>query len=95
MTTTSLARASGQTPTRKQLVAQQRASAYVARRSSLPEYLEPHEVVALIHEGRYGQPRLIMLMQWRAGLRVSEAVAPEVAGLQLDGDRPTRRVRQV
>ena len=35
-----------------------------------------------------------MLIQWRGGLRVSEAVALEVADLQLDGDRPTLRVRQ-
>ena len=42
----------------------------------------------------HGQARLITLVQWRAGLRVSEAVGLEVADLQLDGDRPTLRVRQ-
>ena len=94
MTTISLARANGRQPTRKQQVAQRRGSGNVAQRSTLPEYLEPPEVEALIHAAPHGQARLIMLEQWRAGLRVSEAVALEVADLQLDGDRPTLRVRQ-
>ena len=81
-------------PTHKSLVAQQRAIGKVARRSTLPEYLEPPEIEALIHSAPHGQARLIMLVQWRAGLRVSEAVGLEVADLQLDGDRPTLRVRQ-
>jgi integrase len=34
-----------------------------------------------------------MLVQWRAGLRVSEALALEVSDLALDGDRPTLKVR--
>ena len=94
MTTTALARDNGRKPTKKQLVAQQRAIGNVARRSSLPEYLEPPEVEVLIHAAPHGQARLIMLEQWRAGLRVSEAVALEVSDLQLDGYNPTLRVRQ-
>ena len=94
MTTTSLARANRPKPIKKRRVAQQRAMGNVARRSSLPEYLEPPEIEGLIHAAPHGQARLIMLEQWRAGLRVSEAVALEVADLQLDGDRPTLRVRQ-
>ena len=94
MTTTGLARAPGRKPSKKQRVARQRAIGNVARRSTLPEYLEPPEVDALIHAAAHGQARLIMLEQWRAGLRVSEAVALEVADLQLAGDRPTLRVRQ-
>ena len=86
MTTTSLARAVRRQPIRKQRVAQQRASGNVALRSTLPEYLEPAEVNALIHAAPHGQARLVMLIQWRAGLRVSEAVALEVADLQLDSD---------
>ena len=35
-----------------------------------------------------------MLEQWRAGLRVSEALALEVADLSLDAELPTIRVRQ-
>ena len=94
MTTTALARTGGRKITKKQRIVRQRASGNVARRSTLPEYLEPPEVDALIHAAPHGQARLIMLEQWRAGLRVSEAVALEVADLQLDGDRPTLKVRQ-
>ena len=94
MTTTILATTNGYKPTPKQKVLRQRASGNVAIRSTLPEYLEPPEVDALIHAAPHGQSRLIMLEQWRAGLRVSEAVALEVADLQLDGDQPTLRVRQ-
>ena len=94
MTTTALARANGRKPTGKQRAAQQRAIGNVARRSTLPEYLEPPEIEALIHAAPHGQARLIMLEQWRAGLRVSEAVALEVSDLQLDGDRPALKVRQ-
>ena len=35
-----------------------------------------------------------MLLQWRAGLRVSEALALEPADLSLDSDQPTILVRQ-
>ena len=35
-----------------------------------------------------------MLLQWRAALRVSEALALEAADLSLDSDQPTIRVRQ-
>ena len=35
-----------------------------------------------------------MLLQWRAGLRVSEALALEAADLSLTSDQPTIRVRQ-
>ena len=42
----------------------------------------------------HGACRLLMLIQWRAGLRVSEALALEARDLQLDTDRPTLRVRR-
>jgi integrase len=64
----------------------------VARR--LPEYLEPQEVTALLHQGRHAQARLVMLCQWRAGLRVSEALALEVSDLNFSGDNPTLRIRK-
>jgi len=48
MTTTALARVSTRKPTRKQQVAIQRASGFVARRASLPEYVEMPEINALI-----------------------------------------------
>ena len=39
------------------------------------------------------QARLLMLEQWRAGLRVSDALALEAVDLRLDTDRPTLQVR--
>ena len=61
---------------------------------SLPEYLEAPEVNALIAAAPNPQARLVMLEQWRAGLRVSEALALETRDLHLDTERPTWRVRQ-
>ena len=81
MTTTDLAIRHRRKPSKKRQVAQQRAIGNVARRSTLPEYLEQEQVEALIQAAPNGQARLILLEQWRAGLRVSEAVALEVADL--------------
>ena len=50
----------------------------------LPEYLERDEVNALIAAAPNPRARLIMLEQWRAGLRVSEAHALEARDLHLD-----------
>ena len=93
MTSTSLARTNGRKPSRKQRVLEARASGSVARRSGLPEYLVPGEVNALINAAPHGQARLLILEGWRAGLKVSEAVALEAEDLQLDGDNPTLRIR--
>ena len=60
----------------------------------LPEYLERDEVNALIAAAPNPKARLIMLEQWRAGLRVSEALALEARDLHLDSDRRTLVVRQ-
>ena len=59
----------------------------------LPQYLEAHEVNAIIRAADDPRARLLMLEQWRAGLRVSEALALEVSDLSLDVDLPTLRVR--
>ena len=59
----------------------------------LPQYLEAHEVQAIIRASDDPRARLLMMEQWRAGLRVSEALALEVADLLLDTDLPTIRVR--
>ena len=59
----------------------------------LPQYLEAHEVNAIIRATDDPRARLLMLEQWRAGLRVSEALALEVADLSLDTELPTIRVR--
>ena len=62
-------------------------------KSKLPEYLEASEVNALIRAAKDPRARLLMLEQWRAGLRVSEALALQVADISLDADTPTIRVR--
>ena len=59
----------------------------------LPEYLEADEVAAIIRAADDPRARLLMLEQWRAGLRVSEALAPEVSDLSLGTENPTLRVR--
>ena len=60
----------------------------------LPEYLEAHEVDALIRAAPNPRARLLFLIEWRAGLRISEALAVETRDLSLDTERPTIRVRQ-
>ena len=52
------------------------------------------EVNALIAAAPNPKARLVMLEQWRAGLRVSEALALEPRDLHLDPNRPTLVVRQ-
>ena len=59
----------------------------------LPEYLEADEVNAVIRAAEDPRAKLLMLTQWRAGLRVSEALALDVSDLSLDSDLPTIRVR--
>ena len=59
----------------------------------LPEYLEADEVDAVIRAAEDPRAKLLMLTQWRAGLRVSEALALDVSDLSLDSDLPTIRVR--
>ena len=59
----------------------------------LPQYLEAPEVNAIIRAADDLRARLLMTEQWRAGLRVSEALALEVADLSLDAALPTIRVR--
>ena len=59
----------------------------------LPEYLEADEVDAIIRAAEDPRAKLLMLTQWRAGLRVSEALALDVSDLSLDSDLPTIRVR--
>lgn len=61
--------------------------------AKLPEYLELSEVESLIRCAQDGAAALLMLIQWRAGLRVSEALGLTVADLSLEGDHPTLVVR--
>ena len=65
-----------------------------SRPKPLPEYLEGREVDALIRAAPNARARLLFLVQWRAGLRVSEALALEVRDLSLDSGLPTIHVRQ-
>ena len=58
----------------------------------LPQHLEAHEVQAIIRAADDPRTRLMMMEQWRAGLRVSEALALEVADISLDTELPTIRV---
>ena len=64
------------------------------RPKPLPEYLEGHEVDALIRAAPNSRAALLFLVQWRAGLRVSEALALEVSDLSLDSELPTIHVRR-
>ena len=61
--------------------------------TTLPEYLEAHEVQVVIAAATNAPARLLMLLQWRTGLRVSEALALETSDLSLDTDQPTLWVR--
>ena len=62
--------------------------------SNLPEYLEGHEVQGLLDLAPHDECHLLMLIQWRAGLRISEALALQARDVQLDTDRPTLRIRR-
>ena len=48
---------------------------------------------AVIRAAEDPRAKLLMLTQWRAGLRVSEVLALDVSDLSLDSDLPTIRVR--
>ena len=63
------------------------------RQKRIPQYLEPDEVNAIIRAAPNPKAKLLMLEQWRAGLRVSEALDLEVRDLSLDTPNPTVRVR--
>ena len=65
------------------------------RQKRVPEYLEADEVNAIIRAAPSPKAKLLMLEQWRAGLRVSEALDLGVRDLSLDTATPTlRAVRQ-
>ena len=48
--------------------------------STLPEYLEAHQVQTVLAAAPNPSARLLMLLQWRAGLRVPEALSLERLG---------------
>lgn len=59
----------------------------------LPEYIEAHEVNTLLWAALNSKARLLVMIEWHAGLRVTEALALEVGDLSLDVELPTLRVR--
>ena len=63
------------------------------REKRIPEYLETGEINAIIRAAPSPKAKLLMLEQWRAGLRVSEALDLEARDLSLDTATPTLRVR--
>ena len=63
------------------------------REKRIPEYLGADEINAIIRAAPSPKAKLLMLEQWRAGLRVSEALDLEVRDLSLDTATPTLRVR--
>ena len=56
---------------------QPRRSASSAQPRKLPEYLDTHEVGAIIMATDNPRAKLLMLEQWRARLRITEALALE------------------
>lgn len=61
---------------------------------NLPEYLEAHQVEALIRAAPNPRARLLFLIEWRAGLRISEALALEARDLSFEGELPSLHVRE-
>ena len=64
-----------------------------AKRRTLPKYLEASEVNAVLTAAPNPRAKSLILLQWRAGLRMSETLALEPGDLALNTDRPTLRVR--
>ena len=63
-------------------------------KGALPEYATAEEVEALLRSAPHGPARLVMLVMWRAGLRVSEALDLQLRDLLLDDPNPVLRVRR-
>ena len=59
------------------------------REKRIPEYLEADEINAIIKAAPSPKAKLLMLQQWRAGLRVSEALDLKYATCR--SIRPARR----
>ncbi len=81
-------------PVKKNQHVRQKTGGTVAQQ--LPEYLLSDQVEALMKQAPNAQAEVLMLTQWRAGLRISEALGLEVGDLDFadDGDNVTLRVRR-
>ena len=71
-----------------------RGSGFVRKPRTLPEYLESFEVETLIELAPSAQASLLFLIQWRTGMRVSEALALTKSDFILHPENPTVRVRE-
>lgn len=60
----------------------------------LREYLEVAEVQALVDHAPQPTARLCMMLQWRAGLRISEAIRVTPPDVHLDANPPEIKIRQ-
>ena len=60
----------------------------------LREYLEPAEVEALIKAAPNAMAGFCMMLQWRAGLRVGEAIKVKGSDVYLEAYPPELKVRQ-
>ena len=78
----------------KKSVVQQRASGNVAKRQTLPEYLEASEVDVLVDHADGFRQKLLMRLMWRAGLRVSEALDLMPADIRLEDEPPVLFIRE-
>ncbi len=88
--TNALARRRGGRGLYKKGAAAQRRSDH--KRRTLPEYLIQSDIDELLRAAPHHGARLLMLIQWRAGLRISEALSLTMADINLDDDPPTLRV---
>jgi integrase len=62
--------------------------AVAKRQKRIHGYLEADHVNVIIRSAPSPKAKLLMLQQWRAGLRVSEALDLEVRDLSLDTGQP-------
>lgn len=79
-------------PVRQNRAMQAKTDGFLAS-GKLPEYLEYSEVESLLANAPHGKARFVMLCQWRAGLRIAEALKLTPADVYLDTDMPTLKVR--
>ena len=60
----------------------------------MPAYLTAPQVKALLDHAPHPAAKLLITLQWRAGLRVAEALAVRQSDIAADTDQPTLRVRR-
>lgn len=61
---------------------------------TLPEYVSAEEIEALLDAAPHEPARLVMMVMWRTGLRVSEAVDLQIGDCRLKDRNPVLRVRR-